>query len=104
MKKKLLSFLMAVAIALTSVFPSSVLSSFAAEKANVDLTLNTVKNTIKSGNSAVFQLDLKVAGSQESINEEIGEDSILTIQLPIESSDYYELDNSDLSIDGIRPL
>lgn len=55
-------------IGLVQIVPSYNVS--AAEKVNIDLTLNRTAEQVKAGDNAVFVLDFKVSGAHESIQED----------------------------------
>lgn len=79
---------------------------FADAKANVDLTLNAKNPEIKSGTTGVYELDVKIAGSQESIQENFKGSAKLKVQLPSgEAVEYYDLQTKveDLAIEGVVP-
>ncbi len=70
------------------VFPST---ASAKNDANADLTLTSTTPSVKSGTTGVLQLDVKVAGSQESIQESYGSAATLVVQLPKDAAAYYDL-------------
>ncbi|MDY3051238.1 MAG: isopeptide-forming domain-containing fimbrial protein [Parvimonas sp.] len=105
MKKRIRIFAFFIAVILTF---SQVISGtfiYAAEKVNIDLALKRTVNSVKSGQSAVFELDLKVSGANEEVNKEIGKDSKLTIKFPIEKTQYYNMETplEELAINGVVP-
>lgn len=106
--KKCFQSLLAVMLAVLMCF-SGVLSNsqvFAEAKANVDVTLNAKTPEIKSGTTGVYELDVKIAGSQESIQEKFKGSAKLTVQLPAgEAIEYYDLQTKveDLAIAGVLP-
>ncbi|MDY3052328.1 MAG: isopeptide-forming domain-containing fimbrial protein [Ndongobacter sp.] len=103
-RSKILAFLLAVLIGLTPVLPTSI--AHAAEKVNIDLTLNRMNDAVKAGQSAVFELDLKVSGANEDIDAEIGKNSSLTVQLPTADEEYYTLETprEELKINDVEPV
>lgn len=106
MKKgiQILAFLLALLIGIVPVF--ALPTSFAADGINIDLILKNTKDSIKAGQSAVFELDLKIAGANEAVNNEIGVNSVLTIQLPVAKKEYFTLETplADLAINGVSPV
>lgn len=105
MKKLQAFFLMAILLVVQVITPVQTVVAAQLDKVNVDLTLNPVVAQVPSGNTAIFQLDLKLAGSQENINKEIGENPSLVVQLPTDTAQYYELQSTveELAIDGVVP-
>ncbi len=94
MKKgiQILAFLLALLIGIVPVF--ALPTSFAADGINIDLILKNTKDSIKAGQSAVFELDLKIAGANEAVNNEIGVNSVLTIQLPVAKKRIFYIGNA----------
>lgn len=92
----------ALAFSLMLVFPST---ASAKNDANADLTLTSTTPSVKSGTTGVLQLDVKVAGSQESIQESYGSAATLVVQLPKDTAAYYDLQTplADLAINGVQP-
>ncbi|MDD7765417.1 MAG: isopeptide-forming domain-containing fimbrial protein [Peptoniphilaceae bacterium] len=102
--KRLYSFLLAVAMVLSTITMSFVNVAYAKADANTDLTLVAKTPKVKSGDTGLVELSLKIAGSQESIQESFGDKAVLEIKLPV-NTDYYDFDDtlSDYSINGVVP-
>ncbi|MDY6038019.1 MAG: isopeptide-forming domain-containing fimbrial protein [Eubacterium sp.] len=106
--KKSFHTLVAIMLAALMCFSVFVTNSqvFAEVEANVDVTLNAKTPEIKSGTTGVYELDVKIAGSQESIQEKFRGSAKLTVQLPVgEAIEYYDLQTrvEDLAISGVVP-
>ncbi|MDD7267399.1 MAG: isopeptide-forming domain-containing fimbrial protein [Lachnospiraceae bacterium] len=84
----------------------SKIPAFANGNANIDLTLTSNSPEIKAGTTGVYELDVKIAGSQESIRERFQGNTTLKVQLPAgEAIELYDLQTplEDLAIAGIVP-
>lgn len=101
---KFLVFLSAVIMCV--VLMLSAVTAQAADKVNVDLTLHRTADSVKAGQSAVFELDMKISGANEAVNAEIGRDSRLVVQFPVAEKAYYTLETplEDLAVNGVKPV
>ena len=62
---------------------------------NYDVVLTAVTPEVDSGNTGLLKLNVKIAGSQESINEELSGTALVTVQFP-ENTEYYTLNKDNL--------
>ncbi|HEM6386004.1 TPA: hypothetical protein U2D11_001979, partial [Streptococcus suis] len=75
------------------------------KSSNYDVVLTSITPKVDSGNTGILELDVKIAGSQESINEDLGGNAIVTVQFP-DKTTYYTLNKENLdslSILGVTP-
>lgn len=95
---------LAAVLCVVGMFPGTI--AFAKGDANIDLTLTSKTPDIKSGATGVYELDVKIAGSQESIQEKFQGNTTLKVQLPTgEATEFYDLQTpvEDLAIAGVVP-
>lgn len=70
-----------------------------------DITLTAATPTVSAGDTGILEMHVKLAGSQESINEDLSGKARVTVQLPADS-EYYTVDEDELaklSIQGTVP-
>ncbi len=98
------AIVLSVMLCLVGMLPD--ISAFANGDANIDLTLTSKTPEIKSGATGVYELDVKIAGSQESIREKFQGNTTLKVQLPAgDAIELYDLQTplEDLAIAGVVP-
>lgn len=98
------AIVLSVMLCLVGMLPH--ISAFANGDANIDLTLTSKTPEIKSGATGVYELDVKIAGSQESIREKFQGNTTLKVQLPTgDAVEIYDLQTplEDLAIAGVVP-
>lgn len=98
------AIVLSVMLCLVGMLPH--ISVFANGDANIDLTLTSKTPEIKSGATGVYELDVKIAGSQESIREKFQGNTTLKVQLPAgDAIELYDLQTplEDLAIAGVVP-
>ena len=95
---KLISSLLAILMVLSVIIipNGSIVYAQGDEKnSNYDVILTSITPKVDSGNTGIIELDVKIAGSQESINEDLGGNAIVTVQFP-DKTTYYTLNKENI--------
>ncbi|MST89795.1 hypothetical protein FYJ79_09455, partial [Sharpea azabuensis] len=106
--KKMISSLYKYLIAICMMIMPMGIKAFAAgaqSNENYDIALNAVQSSVNAGDTGILEMHVKIAGSQEQINEDLSGKAQVKVQLPKDDTYYaFHQDTLEsLSILGTKP-
>ena len=106
--KKMISSLYKYLIAICMMIMPMGIKAFAAgaqSNENYDIALNAVQSSVNAGDTGILEMHVKIAGSQEKINEDLSGKAQVKVQLPKDDTYYaFHQDTLEsLSILGTKP-